>query len=76
MYKFEKDIERNMMSMDVVDARRFGVAVREAMRVLEREALCYKLTNEQYYLDTQIFLRKMAERLEAPHQQEEHLQEG
>ena len=65
--KFETDLENNLMSMEVVDARRFGAAVREAMQSLEREAKCYKLTNKDYYLYTQAFLKRMAERLTAPH---------
>lgn len=63
-YKFEEDLERNKMSMEVVDARRFGYAIRKAMQYLERDAKCYMLTKELYYLDTQAFLEQMAMRLE------------
>ena len=63
MYKFEKDLAKNEMSMAVVDARRFGAAIRKAARLLEQEAGAYKLTDEQYYLDTQAFLELMASRL-------------
>ena len=70
-YKFETDLENNMMSIEVVDARRFAVAIRKAMQLLEHEAGCYKLHNEQYYLDTQRFLKAMAERLDAPHSKQE-----
>ena len=64
-YEFEKDIANNLMSMDVIDARRFAVGVREAMAVLKRTAGCYRLTNEAYYKDTQAFWEQMAARLEA-----------
>lgn len=70
-YKFETDLENNLMSIEVVDARRFAAAVRQAISLLEREAGCYRLHNERYYLDTQIFLTEMAERLEAPHCKQE-----
>ena len=63
MYKFEKDLAKNEMSMTVVDARGFGAAIRKAARLLEQEAGAYKLTDEQYYLDTQAFLEQMASRL-------------
>lgn len=65
MYKFEKDLAKNEMSIDVVDARRFGAAIQKAARLLEQEAGCYKLTNEPYYQDTMTFLQKMADRLTA-----------
>lgn len=65
LYKFEQDLAKNELSMAVIDARRFAVGVRKAMRILEEEAGCYKLTNEPYYLDTQAFLERMANRLTA-----------
>lgn len=65
MYKFEKDLARNEMSIDVVDARRFGKAVEEAMHGLTVEARCYGLLDEPYYQDTMAFLQSMAERLTA-----------
>lgn len=65
MYKFEKDLAKNEMSMAVVDARRFAVGIRKAAQLLEQEAGAYKLTDEQYYLDTQAFLEQMANRLTA-----------
>lgn len=52
------------MSMDIVDARRFAHAIRDATRSLKRETGCYKLHGEDYYVDTQSFLEKMATRLE------------
>lgn len=64
-YDFEQDLEQNLMSMQVIDARRFARAIRSAMRDLKREAGCYSLTKEPYYLDVQTFLEKMATRLEA-----------
>lgn len=64
-YKFEERLEQNLLSMEVVDARRFARAVREAMDDLEREAKCYGLTEADFYLDTKAFLEKMAVRLEA-----------
>lgn len=64
-YKFEERLEQNLISMEVVDARRFARAVRDAMDGLEREARCYGLTEMDFYLDTQEFLEKMATRLEA-----------
>ena len=65
MYRFEKDLLNNEMSVAVVNARRFGVAVRQAMDLLKREAGCYRLQNEPYYMDTQAILEEMATRLEA-----------
>ena len=64
-YKFEKDIERNRMSMDVVNARRFARAVREAIDGLEHEARCYGLKEEDYYLDAKVFLEDLERRLSA-----------
>ena len=65
MYEFEKDLQNNELSIAVVNARRFGAAVRQAMHLLEREAGCYRLYNEQYYKDTQAILEEMATRLQA-----------
>ena len=65
MYKFERALKENLLDMSVVDARRFGHAVRAAMRVLEREAACYSLCKEDYYLDTMAFLEQMEARLMA-----------
>lgn len=65
MYKFEADLAKNEMSIDVIDARRFGAAIQKASRLLEQEAGCYKLTNKTYYLETMAFLKKMASRLTA-----------
>lgn len=64
-YKFEERLGQNLMSMDVVDARRFARAVRDAMDGLEREARCYGLTEADFYIDTKAFLEQMATRLEA-----------
>lgn len=64
-YKFEERLEQNLLSMEVVDARRFGRAIREVMDDLEREARCYGLTEADFYLDTKAFLEQMATRLEA-----------
>ena len=64
-YKFEERLEQNLLSMDVVDARRFAKAVRDAMDDLDREARCYGLTEADFYLDTKAFLEQMATRLEA-----------
>ncbi len=70
MYDFEKDLANNEMSMKIVNARRFGAAVRKAMRFLEDEAHCYYLLREPYYQDTKAFLEQMAARLEADPQQQ------
>lgn len=64
-YDFENDLQQNLMSMEIVDARRFAVAIRDAMRSLKRDAGGYKLQGKDYYVDTQSFLEKMATRLEA-----------
>lgn len=64
-YKFERTLEKNLVDMSVIDARRFGAAVRSAMRELNGAAGCHKLYNEDYYLDTQAFLEQMASRLSA-----------
>lgn len=64
-YKFEERLGQNLMSMEVVDARRFARAVRDAVDNLEREAKCYGLSKEDFYLDTKAFLEQMAARLEA-----------
>lgn len=64
-YKFERTLEKNLVDMSVIDARRFGAAVRSAMRELKRAAGCYKLQNEDYYLDTQSFLEQMSSCLSA-----------
>lgn len=63
-YQFERDWENGTMTMAVVDARRFGVSVRAAMRELERTAQCYGLTTELYYQHIQSYLDQMAARLE------------
>lgn len=63
-YDFEKSLKENKMDISVVDARRFAVAIREAIKVLDREAACYKLTNKAYYLETKGFLEKQLARLE------------
>ena len=65
MYQFEKDLAKNELSIDVINARRFGAAIQKAARLLEQEAGCDKLTKEPYYQDTVTFLQKMAERLTA-----------
>lgn len=65
-YKFEEYIERNEMDISVIAARRFARAVREAIGDLEREARCYHLTNEPYYIEIQEFLQQKLARLEAP----------
>lgn len=64
-YKFEERLEQNLLSMEVVDARRFARAVREAMDDLDREARCYGLTEVDFYIDTKAFLEQMVARLEA-----------
>lgn len=64
-YKFERTLEKNLLDMSVVDARRFAHAIHSALRLLEREAGCYGLQDEDYYLDTKTFLETMAERLSA-----------
>lgn len=64
-YEFEKDLERNELSMSVVNARRFSRAIRDALDGLELEARCYGLKDEDYYLEAKAFLEKMAVRLEA-----------
>lgn len=64
-YKFEDRLEQNLLSMEVINARRFAHAVRDALAGLELEARCYGLKKEDYYLDTKEFLEKMATRLEA-----------
>ena len=63
-YDFEKSLKENKMDMSIVDARRFAVAIRDAIKVLDREAACYKLTNKAYYTDTKEFLEQQAARLE------------
>ncbi len=65
VFQFEKDLSRNELSMDVINARRFAVAVRKAMDILQQEAACYHLTNEDYYQETLVSLGEMAVRLEA-----------
>lgn len=62
-YKFENDLEKNQLSMAVVDARRFGKAVEEAIHGLELEIRCYGLQEEPYVLETMAFLERMANRL-------------
>lgn len=69
-YRFEMDWESGTMTMAVVDARRFGVAVRDAMRDLERAAKCYNLTKEPYYQHIQTYLDRMATRLETEPREE------
>lgn len=69
-YEFEKDLERNELSMSVVNARRFSRAIRDALDGLELEARCYGLKAEDYYLEAKAFLEKMAVRLEARPQEE------
>lgn len=64
-YKFENDLEKNQLSMDVIDARRFGKAIKEAIHGLELEARCYALQEEPYVLETMAFLKQMASRLTA-----------
>ena len=64
-YDFEKSLRENKMDTSIVDARRFAQAVRAALRDLEREARCYKLTDQDYYLETKAFLEKQLTRLEA-----------
>ena len=64
-YKFERDLAKNEMSIDVIDARRFGKAVKEAMHGLSVEARCYGLMYEPYYRETMAFLELMANRLTA-----------
>lgn len=64
-YKFEEDLANNLLSIDVVDARRFGVAMRAVMRDLEQTAKYYNLTKEPYYRHVQAYLDRMAVRLEA-----------
>lgn len=64
-YKFEERLEQNLLSMDVVNARRFAHAVRDALHGLDLEARCYGLYKEDFYLDTKAFLEQMATRLEA-----------
>ena len=65
MYKFEQDLAKNEMSVAVVDARRFGKAVKEAIDGLALEARCYSLLDEPYYKETMDFLEQMANRLTA-----------
>lgn len=62
-YPFEKDLAKGEMSVKVIDARRFGVAVRKAMELLRREAGCYRMTEEPYYKDVQAYLEQLAARL-------------
>lgn len=64
-YEFEKALERNEMTMSVVNARRFAKAVLEARNGLEWEAVYYGFEKEDYYLDTKEFLENMVARLEA-----------
>lgn len=64
-FDFEKDIERNMLSMSVINARRFGRAVRDALDGLELEARCYGLKNEDFYLTTMAYLERLEARLKA-----------
>lgn len=64
-YKFENDLEKNQLSIDVIDARRFGKAIKEAIHGLELEARCYSLQEEPYVLETMAFLEEMASRLTA-----------
>lgn len=64
-YDFEKHLKENKMDISVVNARRFAGAVREAIKVLDQSAACYKLTNKAYYIDTKEFLEQQAARLEA-----------
>lgn len=64
-YKFENDLENNRISQEVVDARRFGKAVKEAIHGLELEARCYSLQEEPYVLETLAFLEQMEKRLTA-----------
>ncbi len=63
-YDFEKYIKENKIDASVIDARRFAQAIREAIRVLDHSAACYKLTNKAYYLETKDFLEQQLARLE------------
>ena len=70
-YEFEKDLDRNELSMSVVNARRFSRAVRDALDGLELEARCYGLKNEDYYLTTKAYLERLEARLKAKTRGEE-----
>lgn len=58
--------DTNEIRMDLIDARRFAAAIREAIGRLERSAGCYKLREKSYYLEVKEYLTKKAEALEAP----------
>ena len=62
-YPFERDLAKGEVSVKVIDARRFGVAIRKAMELLRREAGCYRMTEEPYYKDVQAYLEQLAARL-------------
>lgn len=64
-YDFEKRLRKDKMDMSVINARRFAQAIRTALKELEREARCYKLTEQDYYVETKAFLEKQLVRLEA-----------
>ncbi len=65
MYEFEKYLAKNSLDISVINARRFAVAIRQAMKLLQREAGCYKLNNEPYCVEINAYLEQMATRLEA-----------
>lgn len=66
------DLEQGLLSIDVVNARRFARAVRDALRGLELDARCYGLLKEDYYLATKSYLERMEARLMADPEVEKH----
>lgn len=44
-YKFEKDLEQNLMSIDVVDARRFAHAIRSSREYLDYTVQCWEVVD-------------------------------
>lgn len=64
-YQFEKYLKQGRLDQAVIDARRFGKAVRYALNEMEETARCYSLQKEDYYLDTKEFLEGLLKRLTA-----------
>ena len=54
------------LSIDLIDARRFATAIREAIDCLDRSAGCYRLHEKSYYLEVKEYLEAKAKELEAP----------
>jgi len=59
-------LENKELSIDLIDASRFAVAIREAIDCIDRSAGCYGLRKKAYYLEVKEYLTKKAEALEAP----------